>query len=143
MFFDQSPIDGPSTQVKPTVLVVEDDTTAANAMSLLLEHYAYHVKPARTVGDALAALSEQNPSIILLDLMLPDGNGISVLAEVRQRNLPARVLVITGASDPQMLRKVERLAPEAVLQKPVDFLSLLARMRRPGPGESTATALAS
>ena len=62
---------------------------------------------------------------IILDLMLPDGDGVGLLQEIRARQLPVRVLVTTAVSDPKRVQHVRSLAPEKMLRKPIDLAELL------------------
>jgi DNA-binding NarL/FixJ family response regulator len=62
---------------------------------------------------------------VILDLMLPDGNGASVLEHVRHVGLPTRVAVATGAGDWRSLLDEARLKPDAVFLKPIDFPRLV------------------
>jgi DNA-binding response OmpR family regulator len=125
-----------SPRQKPIVLVVEDDRRAYNALSLLLTHYEYEIRLAPTVREALEILLAEKPDIVLLDLMLPDGNGITVMREIRSKNVSSRVFVTTGVSDPEVLAMARGLEPEAIIRKPVDFLSLLSQIRSPMPEPS-------
>lgn len=79
---------------------------------------------ARSVSEGLSLLSS-GPDYLILDLMLPDGYGSKVLAEVRSRQLPIRVAVTTGSSDAVRLKEVADLAPDVFLLKPIDFDHLL------------------
>jgi DNA-binding response OmpR family regulator len=66
---------------------------------------------------------------ILLDLMLPDGNGSELLRRVRAGQVPGKVCVITGCAS-GMLNEVRRLEPDHVFTKPLDVDGLLAAMAR-------------
>lgn len=118
------------------VLIVEDDEATYNAMRALLEHYGFQTAHASTTARAIALLSDK-PRYVFLDLMLPDGDGESVLEHIRTANLPIDVAVITGTSDMQRIRRVEKLKPEMLLRKPLDFLTLLERIK-PGATSSGA-----
>jgi DNA-binding response OmpR family regulator len=119
----------PPNPDKPSVLVVEDDPIAAKVLERLLEHYEYEVETAGTVRDAMAALCRRDPNYVLLDLMLPDGCGTTVLERIREKRMRARVAVITGSNDRETVIKVARLAPQAVLKKPVTFLQILELLK--------------
>jgi DNA-binding response OmpR family regulator len=110
------------------VLVVEDDAGTRRAMKMLLNYYNYDVVMAGTVAEAMAEVQEQ-PDFILLDLMLPDGDGAAVLKRVRDENLHSRVTVVTGTNDPDRLRQIQNLHPEMLLHKPVDFNQILAQFK--------------
>ena len=61
------------------------------------------------------------PSHVLLDLMLPDGNGAELLELVRRENLPVRVAVVTAAGPGRFWDEAMRHRPDAVLRKPWDL----------------------
>ena len=69
-----------------------------------------------------------NPHVVLLDLMLPDGDGLAVLEAIRDRHLQAHVTVLTGVGDLDRLDRARSLKPDALLQKPVDFLQILQQI---------------
>jgi len=66
------------------ILVVEDEGSIASFVSLYLKNAGYGVRTAATGGDALARVAEEMPSLIVLDLMLPDIDGIEVCRRIRQ-----------------------------------------------------------
>ena len=90
-----------------TVVVCEDDEAT---LELLCEHLAadrYQALPAPSAGDALRLCHYNNPDLLLLDVLLPDANGVDVLREIRASNgavgrydpnLP--VIVLSGRSTP-------------------------------------------
>src|SRR3954470_14694716 len=97
-----------TTTVTPTgqvrVLVVEDDAPTGHALELLLKHHRYDVITARSVAEALDRLSSGPvPDAVLLDLMLPDGDGVRVLEMIQSRALPTKVTVVTGVGDPDRI----------------------------------------
>lgn len=79
---------------------------------------------AATLAEGLAAL-DARPHWVILDLMLPDGDGGLVLRRVRDYGLPIRVVVTTGSHDPDRLRLVRALQPDALLGKPIRLPELL------------------
>ena len=80
---------------------------------------------AKTLADANAYLDAHTPDTILLDLMLPDGEGSTVLRRVRDGGLPVKVTVTTASSDPDRLDQVRALRPDSLLKKPLDIFELL------------------
>jgi DNA-binding NarL/FixJ family response regulator len=62
---------------------------------------------------------------VLLDLQLPDGNGVQILEMIHDQSLPVRVAVVTGVSDPIRLWEATRLHPDAFMRKPVDPYNLV------------------
>lgn len=100
------------------VLVVEDDASSRRALTLLLKLRGFHATYATTRAEALASLPE-GPLCVLLDLMLPDGNGADVLRHIRRHQLPIRVAVTSGAANWESL--LDDVRPDAFFAKPLDF----------------------
>jgi len=119
----------PAARTPARVLVVEDDASTADALCRLLKIYGYDVLLADTVQAALDQLA-RHPDHILLDLMLPDGDGARVLEAVRKSRLASRVVVLTGVGDADHLDRVRGLNPEALLNKPVDFKQILEKLAK-------------
>lgn len=107
------------------VLLVEDDIVSRSAMDFLLRHFGFRTLLASGVAEALEHLAAAKPHCVVLDLMLPDGNGIEVLRRLRAAGSAARVIVTTAVSDPGILRDVQALAPHRLLRKPIDLVDLL------------------
>lgn len=84
---------------------------------------------AASLADARPLL-ETHPLVLILDLMLPDGDGTDLLQQVRQNEWPIKVVVTTGSSDSLRLSLVEQLNPDFLLLKPIDLDQL---MRAVGP----------
>ena len=76
-------------------MIVEDDVTARRAMSGILKRHGFALLEVGTVAEATIGLAHQ-PSWVLLDLMLPDGDGSEVLQEIRRRGMKTRVCVVSG-----------------------------------------------
>jgi DNA-binding response OmpR family regulator len=121
---------GSGPAVKPRVLVVEDDSASHDVLRRILDRKGYDVLSAMTVSGALALL-ERRPDAIVLDLMLPDGDGETVLRKVRSDGLPVRVLVASAVCDQDRLEQVRRLGPDAILTKPINLGELLRTLEAP------------
>jgi DNA-binding response OmpR family regulator len=104
-----------------TVLIVEDDSISRSALAWLLKELGFQSLAVGDLASARKALAETPPpQIMILDLMLPDGNGVDLLAEVRQARLPVTVAVVTGITDELKLHEVTAWKPDAIFGKPVD-----------------------
>lgn len=106
------------------VLVVEDEPSSRRALIALLQLKGFEATFAESVSDAMKQL-EQRPECVLLDLMLPDGNGAVVLQHIRDQGLPIRVAVMTGASNWQALLNHGQLQPDVLFAKPLDLNRVL------------------
>ena len=107
-----------------SVLIVEDDSIISSALRMLFERRGWKVYMASTIRQAKALLDQQ-PTWAILDLMLPDGDGSELIVEVRRRKLLTRVAIATGINDPDRIKTIQNLAPDAFLRKPVSFSHLL------------------
>src|SRR5436305_14419688 len=76
------------------VLIVEDNDLVSGALRVLFEQTGRRVSIASTVADAIAVASADRPDLMLIDLTLPDGSGLSILEELRREHrepaVPAR-----------------------------------------------------
>src|SRR5215217_375958 len=104
-----------------SVLIVEDDVQASASLRRLLEHYGCEVKEAGTVAEGIEGLAGA-PEFVFLDLELPDGDGTRVLGRVRMGGMASRVIVVSAVKERGALWRTEALHPEAMLEKPLDFM---------------------
>lgn len=113
---------------KPLILAVEDDAPIRNLISTTLKTNDYRYQLASNGKEAILAVSTQNPDIVLLDLGLPDMDGVEVIRTIRSwSNLP--IIVISARSEER--DKIEALDAGAddYLTKPFSVKELLARIR--------------
>ena len=109
---------------KCRVLLVEDHAVSSHTLRRLLVSEGHEVAVARSLEEAEARLGWAR--CLVLDLHLPDGNGIELLRRVRQERLPVRVAVTTGSAGEQLLAEVRALRPDALLIKPIRPAELFA-----------------
>ena len=109
---------------KPRLLLVEDDWRTHSALRKILGRLGWEVHSAMTVSSGLALL-DLKPDAVILDLMLPDGDGMAVLRKVRSEQLASKVAVTTGIEDRARLEEIRKLQPDALLRKPLDLSDLL------------------
>lgn len=116
------------TEQGPLVLVVEDERQMLRFLRATLTSHGYRLLEAETAAEAVRLASSHNPDLILLDLGLPDADGIDVTRRLREwSRTPIIVLSARGRDDD----KVEALDAGAddYLTKPFSVNELLARMR--------------
>ncbi len=113
---------------KPTILVVEDDVPVRNLITVTLKTNDYKFTTAQNGQSAIMQASSYNPDIVLLDLGLPDMDGVEVIKTIRTwSNMP--IIVISARSEDS--DKIEALDAGAddYLTKPFSVEELLARLR--------------
>src|SRR5215813_11576289 len=87
---------GERLDMSPRVLVVEDERTALQALTALLVDEGYHVLKAETGKAGLGCGLREEPDLILLDIRLPDVDGLTVLERLRTGYCDAAVIVMTA-----------------------------------------------
>jgi len=114
-----------------TVLIADDHPVVRQGLQVLLsvQDDIEVVGEAADGGQALAMAAELNPHVILLDLKLPDMDGIAVLRELRARGLAARALVLTSASDRDLVPLAVKAGAAGFLYKDVDPDALVRALR--------------
>ncbi len=113
---------------KPLILVVEDDRPIRNFISVSLAAQEYRTIETDNGRDALEAAATRNPEIIILDLGLPDMDGLEVIRSVRGWSL---IPIIVVSARGQEREKVEALdvGADDYLTKPFSIAELMARVR--------------
>jgi two-component system, OmpR family, KDP operon response regulator KdpE len=110
------------------VLVVDDEPEIVRGLTIVLRDAGYAVEAAPTKAAALASVSTRPPEAMVLDLVLPDGDGVAVCKEIRSwSRLPILVLSAIG-DERQKVRALDAGADDYVT-KPFDTAELLARLR--------------
>ncbi len=110
------------------VLVVDDEPEIVRGLKIVLRNADYAVEAAYTKAEALAALATRPPEALVLDLVLPDGDGVSICKEVRSwSRLPILVLSAVG-DEREKVRALDAGADDYVT-KPFGTDELLARLR--------------
>jgi DNA-binding NtrC family response regulator len=84
--------------MKPCILVVDDEPMIADHLRLALNHEGYEVETAGSTVSAMLRLEEQEFSLALVDLMLPDGDGLHLLRLLKAKDPSLEVIIMTGHS---------------------------------------------
>jgi two-component system, OmpR family, copper resistance phosphate regulon response regulator CusR len=111
------------------ILVVEDERRIADFLRRGLESAGYHVETAGTGGEALAKIHEIEFDVMILDLMLPDMDGLTLLEKARNRKVSPAVLILSARGGVDDRVKGLELGADDYLVKPFAFVELLARIR--------------
>jgi len=112
------------------VLIVEDNELVTGALRILFEETGRRVTVAHTVAEAIAKGASDPPDLLLLDLALPDGDGLEVARSLAKRGVaPKATVALTGRDDPESLRRCSDAGVTAVMVKPVPTRELLKRAK--------------
>ncbi len=113
------------------VLVVEDDVVVAEINREFAERVEGFqvVGTAGTAGAAIEALEKIKPDLVLLDVYMPDGDGVGLLREIRARNGDVDVIPVTAAKDPATVKELMRNGAVSYIVKPFKFERLASALR--------------
>jgi len=109
------------------LLLVEDEPVVQANNKMVLERRGHRLRQAYTLEEARSIIADQPPRAIILDIQLPDGNGLDLLQEVRNTsNIP--VLVLTAMGTPKDIIKGLEAGGDDYLTKPHDLQTFLKRV---------------
>ena len=110
------------------ILIIEDDHTVANFLRVLISAQGYEVLEAKTANHGITLALSYNPDVIILDLGLPDMDGIDVISNIRD-HVKSSILVVSARE--KELDKISALdlGADDYLTKPFNSQELLARIR--------------
>ncbi len=130
-----------TSELSGSVLVIDPDDAAAAVIGATVEESGYRVRRARTAAEAWAQLRLEVPQVVVLELILPDADGLVLCADLRAR-LDVPIIVCSAASDRRERILSLRLGADDFIAKPVDpeelQVRLEARLRRATRRDRTA-----
>lgn len=106
---------------KPTILVVDDEKGVSELFHRILKEDEYTVLTANSGKEALELVEKKSPDLVILDLKLPDMNGIQVLHRLKKINENIEVIIITGYGTIKTARMAMRLKAYDYITKPFDI----------------------
>lgn len=112
----------------PLILLVDDEPAITESLGYALERGGFDTRAARTLAEADAALVEARPALVILDLMLPDGNGLDWLRARRQADR-VPVIILSSHDDPVEHIVGLELGADDYIDKPFSPREVVARVR--------------
>ena len=116
------------------VLIVEDEPFVALDLQAMVENLGGGAEVAHTIGAARRAAEANPPALVLMDIRLPDGDGVDLAGEFRDRFAPP-IVFVTASTDPGTLARIGRLGRFEIVHKPVNA-ARLARAVTAAVGEA-------
>ncbi|MCI0571757.1 MAG: response regulator transcription factor [Myxococcaceae bacterium] len=113
---------------RPAILLVEDDTTLRLALADNLQEQGYAVEVAPSAREARAQLQARAFDLLILDVMLPDGDGYTLLKQLRAEGLTSMVLMLTARTLEEDIVRGFEAGAQDYLGKPYRLRELLARV---------------
>lgn len=115
---------------KRKVLIVDDDKDIVTIVSTILSGRGWEITAAYSGREALEAVTSQKPDIILLDIMMPEMNGIEVLKRLKKIDANARIIMITAFGDVESYLDSMELGAYEYINKPFETDELLEMIDR-------------
>jgi len=114
---------------KPSILVIDDDEDIRKVLSEILKDNGYNADSAETGGEAIRKAEEKFYNLALIDIKLPDMNGVELLTKIKETKPKMRKIIITGY--PTLKNAVEALnrGADAYIMKPLDIEKVLATIK--------------
>lgn len=113
---------------KPLILVVEDDSAVRNLIATTLETHDFKYQTANTGEAAILAAVSHNPDVVLLDLGLPDMDGVNIIKKIRTWSAMPVIVISARSEDTDKIDALDAGADD-YLTKPFSVEELLARLR--------------
>ena len=123
---------GPIAPSEMRILIIEDEPELARHVSRALTRHGHLVEVRHDGNAGLQAGLTGTPDLIVLDLNLPGLNGLAVLAQLRQANSPARVIILTARGEVEHRVRGLKAGADDYLAKPFSLEELIARIEAMG-----------
>ena len=115
-------------EISAKIVIVEDDPTIARFVELELMHLGHEVTKVADGDMAVAVIEQVNPDLVLLDLMLPGTDGLTIARDLRTRGHKMPILMLTARSETQDVVKGFDAGADDYLRKPFEVPELLSRV---------------
>ncbi len=116
------------------ILIVDDEIEFASTLCQRLKLRKYEVIEAYSGAEGLSAITTSPPDIALLDLKMPDMDGLELLAIIRKQLPQTKVIMLTGHGSGEAGEQALTMGASAYLMKPVDFKELLVTVEETAKG---------
>jgi DNA-binding NtrC family response regulator len=103
------------------ILVVDDNRELCENLRDIFDLFGHHVTCAFDGHQAVASVTQEPPQVILMDVQMPSMDGITALKEIKQLAPEARILLMTGHHNPDLVAAAMRAGAAATLSKPLDY----------------------
>ena len=111
------------------ILIVEDDEPTANAIEKVLSRQGYQTGSASTLAQALTLARQFTPGLVVLDLTLPDGDGLKAMTTLKQSGVK-EVIILSGTSSPEITRQCLQQGALDFIAKPAVAADIVSSVRR-------------
>jgi DNA-binding NtrC family response regulator len=120
---------------KPTILVVDDNQDLLNTFAMILKRRGFTVQ---TAGDGFSAIErsrEQNFDVTLMDIVMPEMNGVDAFKKIKEINPEAPIILMTAYSDEELLRTARDEGVHQIIHKPIRIEQLIQLINEAAEGQ--------
>jgi len=114
----------------PKVMVVDDSLFMRNHLAKLLTEHTYEVVLAESGEEAVKTYRSARPDIVLMDVTMPQMNGLSALTEIREFDRRAKVIMLTAMDERLLASHAIQMGAKDFLMKPVPLDKLLMALQK-------------
>jgi len=115
--------------VPPLLLVVDDYRDGREMVSEYLTHLGYRVEAARTGAEALEKVAQLQPDLVVMDVLLPDGDGLEFIDKIRALTVSPKIVVCTAAVIGDVRARARGMHVDIFVPKPCDLIVLACQIR--------------
>jgi DNA-binding response OmpR family regulator len=115
----------------PNILVIDDNASVRKALTLMLESGGHRVSCAKDGTEGLRAFESEDPDLVIVDIIMPDKDGIELIREMRRAKPKARIIAMTGRgrfTNLDFLKMARAFGATDTLAKPIDPDELVSRV---------------
>jgi len=112
-----------------SILIVDDEPAILTALSKILEDEGYHIATAKSGQEALKALANDPPDLMMLDIWMPELDGIETLKRSREQVPQVQVLMMSGHGNIETAVKAIKLGAYDFIEKPLSLENVMLRVR--------------
>ncbi len=106
--------------MKPSLLIVDDEASVREVLSILLGCEGYEISTAASLTEARAAFEKERPKLVLCDILMPDGNGLELLREIKQKSPATSMVMMTAYTSTKAAIEAMKLGAYDYVSKPFD-----------------------
>ncbi len=110
------------------ILIIEDEVTLNKMLAEGLKEFGYQSDVVETLKDGEYYLDIRNYDLVLMDWMLPDGNSVDIIGDIKSKTPKTKIVVISARDDSQSEIEALRSGADDYIRKPFDFDVLIARI---------------
>ncbi len=114
-----------------TILVIDDNAAVRKAVTMMLEMSGHRVVGAKDGTEAMRAFDAESPDLVIVDIIMPDKDGIELIREMRRLRPDARIIAMTGGGrfpNLDFLKMARAFGAADAVAKPIDPDDLAARV---------------